>query len=1838
MVMGRRITALFIMTIISTATPAVYQVGIEPRVAGAKCEIYITSLRLDQEYTEEGVAVFKAYLRIENRQPVDVILSQLTLDVYHYSSLGRYQLIGSMNTSQEYKVGPNEVIQSVYENGRINTIYPEEKDGVPVVAKLAFFQDSVGGSATTEAIGNLISRGYLSLYLKGKASVGPFSFDYEIYPTLYLNFWDPNFVIIDVLPYLPYESSSVWPQYTGEGSYSDSGVGKYIIHAKMHNPSGIPFVINDYTFSLVDSDNNLRAVGFNISEIVANAYDPDVTQEGSSGLRRVRLATLFKKDQVSTTFSSDKDEWQDIFFGFDFSDPDNPNPESVDSKTKDNILWFINKLFTNPILSGINLKGTLNMHLGWYDGSRAKGISVNVGSLQSGNEFIIYNSQFYQQHYSDYDGQEPVSLQEMITPGKINVDAIEIDSGNHIIKFNMSSDLTFSNPYRFSMTFSDFNTNYYRVDKNNVLDYDEQYSFGSTEVPDVRTIVINPAHRAITNPVNTNTNTVIDHNFTMEYDTSTYEGNSAISKILTDMDIDDTIVNWTNPFWLMSPQPGAMDVDPLIIARYLIQKGLDPLMQLNSTEVTYSVKSGGDAYNPIKAFSFGERNWDGVSNYGGSYWDMKSMNIKRGESGDLHQIDNDPARTLYSRPGYAFNNRIMKPYTVGSNWLDPTNAFLAPYIQYAFASKDPSPGKISSTWTWDSQREPTGANLDKVNGILGVINTLPSTSPPTIPSSSEFSIYWRFYNRNGTDASDYLFGYWYDWEGLLRNYYIVYDPSAVTSGHQSGNSGFAACQNFTLLDTNDPTAPQGITSADIVKATMSISYRYPNGGTTTGRFGLGKYTQLGGKYYYDYSILSGKTGYDGSSSMFVSNSGLNGITLDNPTNSKQWLYKVIDVTQIIKDAISSGNPNDTRFEIAFGTTGTGSCVYFDDVQINIEYRDPNPSLFNIADLFKQTESVDSVNGNMWNILSSIDFKSANFAAFLGNDKLNNYQMGLGTQQPDLVSYFQGSGVNISMMTKIMDQEPEVFDAAEPISFLEMLNTTRYVIDGSGDKYIKGLGYRDELGNVWAVEDPYRASKYISDTLARYIHTNDATGVQWPADTVGEELWLMLDNLQVWFPWVIMYLMSKGWSKDDVFDVLEALGFASEVKTNYNSQDSNGRLTTTLSIVVSIELFGAADGAQSAPTARNFEFPMGKTVTNGYQQLFRYLFDGGETHQYGSPAYPYSVPYSRTLVSTASILPGVAVPDVDITISINKLFGFTLPFSFNIQSRVSITPLDFSLAMWMQNLNTADVLGAVPTYVDYTKNPYLSGEKLGGQLVNIKGFKDEGARVLASLVRQNYLFNGEPFISTGGDPIGLFQFLDQYYFDMIDSDSNGINDFDFSSYTLLDYFNVKSTDFIDIITGYNRLADEFDGGNTPFANDGKANDWLAPLSYGGNYSYGPGVTNKSAAWNGWGVDFWDGRIFWHPLDNNNYYNGHIIWSDSPTLLDLEGSAARTSAHRKGEVYYQTMGSGTDNDRPWEGAPPCVNLIDMLLWISKTTGIIDSDKVFKWIIGELPQSYYKQVKSLQGSMGDEFWPYPYNCGIGNYRTWGMLQNSTFNVTGMFNFLETTKKADPWKLLYALEERSSTGAPDPQNLMYWALNPNMVLTPEGHTIFMYHDSLGATRQESKQFVWQLFNASYWEQHGESQLWNFLNKPEETLPYLLFEHLRDLELNGTTDPNDPYRVKDFNLFNILMDLYVDPIDWWDDIQYSALAITPLNVLYSSDKLNLTAQIRNAGYLGKSSMMKINGTFNIGVFGLNLTGPYSYHPNTQVYSITPTLFTAAYHWSEFIDPNSLYRATFVMY
>jgi len=266
MVLGKRVVAIIVMALMSTASPAVYQKVLQPTIDGLNCNISISDLVLDKQltYAKNNTVFFQAYLSIQNLADVDVVLSPLSLDVYHYSEKdGRYRLIGSFNTSRSISVRARETITATQ---NVNT----EAMGILVLDE-----------AADEAIAQLIRKRSVELTMKGVATVGPFTFQYEKKISLNTNFFDPNFIIVDVFNYYPESGFDKFPVYDQIGKTTDTNV--FVVRAKFRNPSGIPMTLSRWTFDVYGQSGKI-ATGIPIEQLVY-AYDPDFI-DNRTGTRR----------------------------------------------------------------------------------------------------------------------------------------------------------------------------------------------------------------------------------------------------------------------------------------------------------------------------------------------------------------------------------------------------------------------------------------------------------------------------------------------------------------------------------------------------------------------------------------------------------------------------------------------------------------------------------------------------------------------------------------------------------------------------------------------------------------------------------------------------------------------------------------------------------------------------------------------------------------------------------------------------------------------------------------------------------------------------------------------------------------------------------------------------------------------------------------------------------------------------------------------------------------------------------------------------------------------------------------------------------------------------------------------------------------------------------------------------------------------------------------------------------------------------------------------------------------------------------------------------------------
>jgi len=269
------------------------------------------------------------------------------------------------------------------------------------------------------------------------------------------------------------------------------------------------------------------------------------------------------------------------------------------------------------------------------------------------------------------------------------------------------------------------------------------------------------------------------------------------------------------------------------------------------------------------------------------------------------------------------------------------------------------------------------------------------------------------------------------------------------------------------------------------------------------------------------------------------------------------------LTQAFKDRITNygSDPDCYKGEVSFSGLGAADPVslHFDDIVLNIKYKDHNvgassEGALNVEDLFNYLEQVDPTKGNMFDLFyqladqGSID--ASTFWTYLDGDLRNGPSQGM-----DFFRYLAYTNTSLSAMTDILQNQYTDLGIAEPANFLDMLNHPRYEIHNEFSYGYTGpvkptkYGPRVETNGYWTIEDPYNASKEIVDTLYRNIFRTSTGAIATDAPD-EKELWFMLENLGVTPAWIVLYLLTHGWTKDDVFDTFEALGLGTEINNDY----------------------------------------------------------------------------------------------------------------------------------------------------------------------------------------------------------------------------------------------------------------------------------------------------------------------------------------------------------------------------------------------------------------------------------------------------------------------------------------------------------------------------------------------------------------------------------------------------------------------------------------------------------------------------------------------------------------
>jgi hypothetical protein len=436
------------------------------------------------------------------------------------------------------------------------------------------------------------------------------------------------------------------------------------------------------------------------------------------------------------------------------------------------------------------------------------------------------------------------------------------------------------------------------------------------------------------------------------------------------------------------------------------------------------------------------------------------------------------------------------------------------------------------------------------------------------------------------------------------------------------------------------------------------------------------------------------------------------------------------------------------------------------------------------------------------------------------------------------------------------------------------------------------------------------------------------------------------------------------------------------------------------------------------------------------------------------------------------------------------------------------------------------------------------------------------------------------------------------------------DHDFSSYVLFNKYNVLASDFFELAMGYDWRNNSFDkNGN------GKADDWVppSPTTPVGTWQYAMNwyneLGNTKPMLFGWGNDYVNSRLYWHPTNNNHPDNGKVIWSDSRQLV------AKTDT--KIEIGEDFL----------EGAPPIINLIDFLLWSSKALGSPSSEDIFNWLEGKLPNGAY--VIQNPQSPDTVMAPNPkatYRCGMGLQKVWETLEKGSFNFTGFVNWLENTRKVNVWGLFEEMNNyhESYSDSPDPYGFLHYMMNPNYVYAPNGNSRgWMYHGSIGGTTgtieqqtERARDYIWLLINGSYWDELGflGKNYWkNVETSPLNTLPGIIFMKLREMELGQINDGKTGKNLT-FNVFQMMQNLGIKPEEWLLAIE--AQGVLPFELLAVVDSLNYNKLFQDARDTNKKTRMKINGTFGFEISNFKLaTG---FHSGKLIsYEVAPSDFYA---------------------
>ncbi len=1691
----KRLVVLSALALLSIIPPVVFQYIIEPRSEGANVTISIEGLGYNGDESDDEMTAFDVYLKLENDQKNDVIVSPLDLDVYYRSpDTDRYLLIGRLTTGKDYTV-PAESYVASDENGRTDPNQEDFNRNSEIIGLLYFFKDPEPmKEAANEALVDLINKQSVDLVLKGEAKFGPVSIPFEAPDvTLSLDIWDPELIIDDVFlertPALKTDS--------------------FVIHTLMRNPSGLPMYLEEFELGLYNETGD--QVGWPINSIkIATSFDPDETSK--------TLAEVFLDKDISYKFEEgEKYTWRDVFLGFNFTDPSKPT-------NNENKAWLVRKLMDESVIHNVKLKGPATIILGQRD----KGFKIDM--TDKDNYLELSNVNYYQKYIDKYEGKAPnfgtpIKMFGNFTVDKIRVNKMIVDTKAETVRMDMNASMTLYNPYRFSYDVTNFSMSYMHNSGGKIADSESPTNaaveaarrfYNATSGKWLKTVVPSTAEVPV--------------NLTTTFDTGSET--AGIYKVIEDLGGNPDLLNLTNPFYLDSNSL-EHDVCPMHTIEYIIGQNVNPLTYLNEVSLLAQVKS----YQPLS----------------GQYFDVTNRPISQIYLQSAAPTDMPYCRgsTFYTGTGDYVHGLFCQVPSIAS-W----NTY---YPGYQADIRGPNKyemirhGFDHNFFPWDDY-DGSMESVEVKGALYAYQGSARSGDPDTVVNKN--GLIWRIYH-DGSGTSNYGPDYSTLFDYGEKGYIMGMNMPSGTSAMFS--------QNFTL----NPNLFEH-RSSDIEKVTLSISYKYINPSYPTDNAYL-----MFAWFADDVDALPGNQPGFNYNLGVPAFKGRWGWSLPNSKDGG-WNQYSMDLTDDFIGRIddyynNAEDPKYLRGEVSFSAVGTGGNtlqMYFDDIVLDIKYKDyitPTIGGLNLEDLFAYLENIDPDKGNMFNLFyqladqGSID--ASTFWSYVDGDLTGGPSQGM-----NFFNYLSYANVSLSDVTNILQNEYDQLDIPEPANFLDMLNHPRYEIHNdfsyNFENYINrlipptGYGPRRETTGYWTIEDPYNASREIVQNLYRNIFRD--TDGQISDKAVDEsELWFMLENLDVPAHWVVLYLLTHGWTKDDVFDVLEALGFGCEINSDWPTTWSSslavlpdpsgwGKLTAYLDVD-----FNAAGVDVLTLTNSAFDFDMGQILGPGSYKMFEALcgYDG-------STNYPHAgEPGGRSLVNTYG---SASNPTTTRKTSPPLIWGF-------ISWTMDITPRGFSMEMYIRPKQSEQIVPSnvfpinFPDTYFHRTYPY--------------GFLDPGTEMLASNMRINYKFAGSTFLTGGGDPVSLFQFLDNYWFAQRQDLAVNPTTVDYTSYTLLNYFNVSSLDFIDVITGYNNNTKDWDhNGN------GRADDWVAPNYYGRNYNIRNPATRGLS---GWGNNFVENRLYCASTQVPDYgiTNGSIIWRDTPDF------ARDLGQHTSGVIY---TGGGYPADDITEGAPPIVNLIDMLAWISEFSGKPDPDELTRWLLGELGNDKYQIVSPKTGVLADS----KSNNGLSNQKVWRMLTRASLNSTGFFNWLEKTKNINSFKFLLLLDE--ATGIVNPLDLLFFATRANLIQFYDEALAWYYHEALGPT--DSNNLLWAFFD---------------LNSFDERAFFLL--------LNQTG----------FNIFDMFVYLHVDPASWLNKLNQDH-GLEPIEIIKRMKKVEPGLQyIELEG--GSYTIVDIKANLTVSYQGILLK------ELKNVNIADNKILTADYHFANFIDSNKLTGDKFVI-